>query len=688
MRKQILHHSKTDKHPCRLVVLMLSFLSVCMYGNRVSAQLLTNQVPMIGAEVFIERGQSALEIEGWFNTMNKNGLKICRIRMFENYMRRPDGKYDFTLFDDAYKAAEKYDVKIWGNLFAASSFEDVGGFKFPKSNNHLDSIADYIKNFVTHFKQYKSHAGWVLINEPGSGHKPDEPFTAQKYKDWKANQSPPVYQSKGFGIFRFEAERFLLDYNTWFLEWLAKEIYKYDPASHLHVNNHSIFQLVAEYNFPEWRKFLSSLGGSAHASWHFGYFKRPQYAMALAANCAIIQSGAGNLPWLMTELQGGNNTYSGYEPMCPTKEEIAQWLWTVIGSGGKGAIFWSLNPRSGGFEAGEWALLNYQNKASDRLIAAAGVTKILATNPSLFAEAKPIGSKIHLLYSRESLWIEKKLQTGGASNEGRDVGGVMKSLLGYFEAFGEMGVDAGIQEMSEFDFTKNDYSGELMVLAHQISIPSKYWEQVQHFVSNGGKLLVDGLTGYYDENALCVMKTGFPLAALFGGDISEFKFNAQTFPLVITSPFITLPGYSWKGSIVPATGKPISVSNGEINAVRNKFGRGEVVWIPSLVGLGSRISGYAPLVALLKQEAKTSLASMPFQFKFHQPGLLMKTLQSGKDFLTIVINKNNSAKKIPLQLDGKWKSLILYANKAGTLLGDKLWINSEETMVVKWSSIR
>ena len=685
MLKQIPHHTKINQHHCRMVVLMLSILSVCLFSNPVSAQLLSNQVPLIGAEVFIEPGQSAEEIEGWFNTMNKNGLKLCRIRMFENYMRRPDGKYDFTLFDNAYKAAEKYDVKIWANLFAASSFEDVGGFKFPKSNNHLDSIAAYIKNLVIHFKQYKSHAGWVLINEPGSGHKPEEPFTAQKFMDWKKNQSTPVYQSKGYHTFGFENERFLLDYNVWFLQWLAKEIYKYDPESHLHVNNHSIFQLVAEYNFPEWRKFLSSLGGSAHASWHFGYFKRAQYAMALAGNCAILQSGAGNLPWLMTELQGGNNTYSGYEPMCPTKEEIAQWLWTVIGSGGKGAIFWSLNPRSGGFEAGEWALLNYQNKASDRLVAATGVTKVLAAHPSLFAEAKPMVSKIHLLYSRESLWIEKKLQTGGASNEGRDVGGVMKSVLGYFEAFSQMGVDAGIQEMSEFDFTKNDYSDEFMVLAHQISIPSKYWEQVQHFVSNGGKLLVDGLSGYYDENALCVMKTGFPLAALLGGNISEFKFNAHPFPIVVTSSFITLPGYSWQGSILPSTGKAIAVSNGEINAVRNKFGKGEVVWIPSLVGLGSRIYGYAPLVALLKQEAKSTLVSLPFQFKLHQPGLLMKTLQSGKNFITIVINKNTSVRKVPLQFDGKWKPSIIYGNKTGTLLGDNLWISTEETIVVKWT---
>jgi len=47
-----------------MVVLMLSILSVCLFSNPVSAQLLSNQVPLIGAEVFIEPGQSAEEIEG------------------------------------------------------------------------------------------------------------------------------------------------------------------------------------------------------------------------------------------------------------------------------------------------------------------------------------------------------------------------------------------------------------------------------------------------------------------------------------------------------------------------------------------------------------------------------------------------------------------------------------------------
>jgi beta-galactosidase len=35
--------------------------------------------------------------------------------------------------------------------------------------------------------------------------------------------------------------------------------------------------------------------------------------------------------------------------------------------------------------------------------------------------------------------------------------------------------------------------------------------------------MVDGLTGFFDDDLHNTMKTGFPFAQLFGGNISEFK---------------------------------------------------------------------------------------------------------------------------------------------------------------------
>lgn len=92
---------------------------------------------MIGAEVFIEPGQTPKEIDLWFKRLREAGMTVTRIRLFETYMHRADGKWDFTLFDEAYKAADKYGIKVYGNLFPATAFTDLGGLKFPKDEDHL-----------------------------------------------------------------------------------------------------------------------------------------------------------------------------------------------------------------------------------------------------------------------------------------------------------------------------------------------------------------------------------------------------------------------------------------------------------------------------------------------------------------------------------------------------------------------
>jgi len=646
-----------------------------------------SHIPMIGAEVFIEPGQSPEEIDIWFQQLQKNGMKITRIRMFESYMHKADGSWDFSLFDTAFRAGEKYDIKIYANLFPATDFTDVGGFKFPKSEANLGQISNYIQHLVPHFKQYASLYGWVPINEPGSGVLPEDEYSLKSFEDWKAREIKELYNSQGFTILDFRKEKFLLYYNTWFLSWLTQEIHLYDPGARIHVNNHAIFQHAAEYDFPQWRSFLSSLGGSAHASWHFGYFSRHKYAVAMSANSEILRSGAGPLPWLMTELQGGNNIYSAFNPLCPTPEEIAQWLWITIGSGSKGSIFWCLNPRRSGFEAGEWGMLDYLNEPSCRMRAASEVINVINEHADFFSEAKVAESGIHILYTRESLWIEQALQVKSDSTEpGRDIGGVMKSALAWFEAITEMGVSPGFREIGEFDFTRKDYTGEVIILAQQISIPSRYWTALEHFVERGGHLIAEGLTAYYDENAFALMGKDFPFQKLFGGLIKEFILKDRLFEIEVEGH--THIAHLWYGIIHPLTGRAIAVDGEEVLALRNTFGQGKVLWIPSLIGLGSRITdNYHSLVLLLNRELGHILDKQVFRFSKQQPGLLMKTLQNGKDYLSILINKSQESQDISIQGGENLKPILWYANKNGTVASsDQIQINREETLLIRWMS--
>lgn len=645
-----------------------------------------SDTPVFGAQVFIEPGQNPEEIDTWFRMLKENGMKTTRIRMFESYMHKTDDTWDYSLFDIAYKAADKYDIKVYATLFPYTEKTDIGGFKFPRDEAHLQSIALFIEKAVTHFSQYKCMYGWVLINEPGvSGKIPWTDFTKARYEEWLKQHPQKEYLDNGYPILvELTDQRFLLDYNTWYLNWLATEIKKYDTKHVLHVNNHAMFQNCAEYNFPEWRKFLTTLGGSAHASWHFGYFNRDQYAMAMSANSEIVRSGAGELPWIMTEIQGGNNTYSGMAPFCPTKYEIAQWMWVTMGTQGKGGIFWSLNPRSSGIEAGEWAMLDFQDQPSDRLIAASKVIKVIDSKPELFANAREVESGINLLYVRESLWAEKKMASPSLQNyEGRLEGGVMKSILGYFETLTEMGVNCNLKEFGEFDFTKEDYTGVTIILAHQISIPSSYAPMLENFVSKGGKLIVDGLTGFFDDNLHNTMKTGFPFANLLGGNISEFKAVDNLFEVKLDQ--VTLPAHLWRGFIRNNSAKVISTIDNEPIATRHQLGKGETLWIPSLLGLGARLGGNEQLARFLAVELKANLRKAPFLFPTLQKGMLMKTLRSGNSYITIIVNKSKDVKEIALTIQNTIrKPELLFADKKGTVKSQFFYILPEETMVVEW----
>ena len=651
-------------------------------GMAVSTVDLQNNAPLVGAEVFIEPGQSDGYIDSLFATLAHHHMRLTRIRLFENFMRSPNGTWDFSLFDKAYVAAEKHGISIWGNFFPATGFEDVGGFKFPRTREHLDSVADFIKNCVQHFRQYKCHAGWNLLNEIGSAKVPTSPLSLERYQAWlEANAyKPEPGRLRGFG---FEEQRFLLSHNTWYLQWLAEQVRRYDPAAHLHVNNHAIFQLVGEYDFPSWRSTLSSFGGSAHASWHFGYFNRNRYSYAVAANSAILHSGAGPKPWLMTELQGGNNTYSGYDAMCPTKEEIIQWLWTVVGSGGKGAIFWSLNPRAGGYEAGEWAMLDFRNQPSDRLKAAGVVAKTIQQHASLFALAKPLKPVVHLLYTRSSLWTEAKLQPGGGSLEGRRAGAVMKSILGYYETLLEMGIPTAIQAWEEFDFTNADFTGQVMVLAHQLALPEDAAVRLEHFVRNGGALIVDGLTGFYNEHAVAYSLIGNPLRNLLGGGVLEYKVEGEKVPLVLNSNGLQLPGHAWRGYLQALQGKAIAGNRKQVFALQHSLGSGKVVWLPSLVGLGSRMYGNRALGVFLNAFFQQMKVSTSVAFAGHYPGLQLHTLKAGEGWITISINKSGLKATPKLLLPAGAKPQVLFGKSLAVKPG-QITLQPEETLVVYW----
>lgn len=670
----------------RTKILITILCTLCLISVA-PAQTTHDALPLIGGQVIIEPGQTDQQIDGWFRTLKENGMPLCRIRMFGRYMKGENGKWDFSLFDKAFRAADKHGVAIYATLFPDTPFTDVGGFKFPESQHHQQEVAEYIREVVSHFSQYKSMCSWVILNEPAATSRQAlaSGVTKQRQREWNAAHPQPEYNAEGYPISDFGRDKFLIEHQTWYLSWLAEEVRKYDTEHEIHVNPAGIFSNAQHFDFPAWRNFLSTLGGSAHPSWHFSLFPRQKYNIAMSATSEMIRSGAGPLPWIMTELQGGNNTYSaGTNPICPTVEETTQWLWTILASGSKGIIFWSLNARASGAEAGEWALLNFRDSLSGRGIAARKVARVLNAEPALFSTARVTESGINILYVREAMWVETMLSRGRTGiNDGRAIGGVMSSALGCFETFTQAGYQVNLKEFREYDFSRNDYTGQVIVLSHQIALSDEAVAALEQFVVRGGTLICDGLTGFYDQDAHCRMLGSFDMQRLMGAYPLEYQLIDREYTLDMNG--LPLPTSLWRGTLGLDKAEALSSYEGIPIASRNHLGKGTVVWIPSPVSLGARISGdYAPLSAWLSKMLPATVRDNNFRFDTFCSNLMMKTLSNGNEYISVVINKSDTTVTVGLHTPQPLRPTILFADKQAALDKKNLTITPEETVVIRW----
>ena len=166
------------------------------------------------------------------------------------------------------------------------------------------------------------------------------------------------------------------------LRWLADQVRAVDSTHPLHLNPAGITGNLADVsdNLPAWRGFLDTLGCSIHPAWHFGLFDRDRYALAVSYTNDLVRGSIEPKPYWVTELQGGNNIYSGTVPMEPTGDDIAQWTWTSVASGANRVIYWLLNARREGVEAGEWSLLDFAQQPSERLKTASRIAKVIDDN--------------------------------------------------------------------------------------------------------------------------------------------------------------------------------------------------------------------------------------------------------------------------------------------------------------------
>lgn len=628
----------------------------------------------LGAQVFIEPGQDRKRVAKWFGLLAEHGMTTSRIRLFEDHIKEGDS-WNYEIYDHAFDEAARQGIKLLVTFFPSDN--SVGGFKFPRDEKHLHEIADYIKNVVGHFKDHPAMDCWVLQNEPGVEERTKKGLAWSKYQTWLSEQEKSTTDWDFISW-----EMFFRDYTTWYLNWIADQVRLFDKKNLTHVNNHQLFSNLSQYDFSNWRPFLSTLGVSIHASWHLRFFKRRQYTMAISAHCDIIRQASLPNPFWVTELQGGNNIFSGYEPMSVYKNDIAQWVWTSIISGAERIIFWTLNPRGKGHETGEWGMITYQDEPTERLLISKEIAKVVADNQLIFNNSKPLKPVVTLLYSIESMITLEKVMSNEFDDDykGRKQGAHILSVLAYYEVLLEMGIACEIIDINEYNWSESP-TDHIVIMANIVALASNSLKSIYNFVEHGNKLIMTGMSGFFDEHMQNVYQETSPFKGLTGADLKGFDFVGENSEIDVGG--LKLPVHMLIGEIKNYSGKEISQVNGKTTGVRNKYGKGEVIWIPSLIGLGSWQNDNGPLADFLHRELGSNFGKLPFLFDKHMPGVLMKTLESEKGYITMIVNNNDKGVEIPFRLQTTKKPEFIFG--IAKYKGDNIMLNSGGTIIIKWS---
>jgi beta-galactosidase len=454
----------------------------------------------------------------------------------------------------------------------------------------------------------------------------------------------------------------------------------------LHLNPAGLLSNLADVSddLPSWRTFLDTLGCSIHPAWHFGLLNRDRYALGVSYLNDLVRGSIEPKPYWVTELQGGNNIYSGHKPMNPTPQDIAQWVWTSIGAGADRIIFWLLNSRAEGLEAGEWSLLDFQGRPSERLRTAANIANIVNQHESFFSLARPYHSPVTILLSLDTMNFEEVFDSDDDPARSREAH--ILSVLGFYEALSRLGLPPNIKYFNDYDWDEETKQSRVAILPDARVLTEAQIHSLHSFIEHGNTLLITGLTGFYGPHATAWSLMGFPLAEITGGQLKEIYLRDKT-PLVslTTPPNTVLPSHFWIGSIDSSSTTAIGQRNGEVIATeRDVRGGGRVIWIPSPIGLGAWLTDAQPLTRYL-QSSLNDVLSAPFTLTQPQDSCLLRVLENQGAYFTVLINGAETSKKCEIKAPPGFHATTLWGRiPPGSATGSTYTLDPQGTFVQLW----
>jgi beta-galactosidase len=568
---------------------------------------LTGQL-RIGSEYFLNRTDTQAYVEKQFELMHSTGLTLVRIFVIWDDVERVPGVWDFSHYDWIYDAAAKNGIQIAATLCPEDPPGWAGKTTFYHNRVNLNDPANraaaevYLRKVVGRYKNNPAQGAWLLMNEPAKYD--TEPTTLHAFGDWlQAKYGTvenlnrvwfrPLKQFSDVTITDAQLENYWTDYTAvidWRafnvdnliaqLDWVKQQVLAIDPNHPVHFNvTRPIGDADGQDAWKE-KKLQDIVGVSMH--WTMvpttperDYGELFDYRLDMMAGASLARP---QKPLWVTELQSGPVAYSGGFALTETPGDLTRWMWDAYGAGSRAVIFWLWNPRVSGTEAGEWSLVSLDGTPSVRVPAVKAIADTLAHNAWL-NQAHPQPAKVAILYNREA---EVLISLDGRQQHRQDE--VEQSLRGCYLALHRRHIATDFVDLDQLK------SGELekyavLYIPYSYALDDAAIAALKSYVSQGGTLWADGLTGW--KNATGTIRPTIPggLTELFGVEATDLYPMQPDHPYSVTAENEE-GGELWKLPLeLKGAEVVLRTPDGKPFEVKHSFGKGQVFYFESAVSL-------------------------------------------------------------------------------------------------------
>ena len=492
--------------------------------------------PVIGSQLFINRGTTPEEARRWVKRFADARFRLVRLFLIWDYLEPEPGVWDWRVYDAVFDTAAEHGIGVVPTLMSVSppgwmlrtgGVQAVANLEDPEV---LREGARYIRAVARHWRDHPALHSWILWNE-ASRVPPRSPETLERYRVWLRERFSGDVEAMNRLQFRryadfsevgrtreggaMDLEFATFAENAHWLEFSVSELMGHlarirevvrevDPGHPAHVNPHGLSYFVQHAGQSIWNEAreVEFLGCSSHPVWHSSRYLRERWTASLGVFADLMRAATPHpegLFWV-SELQGGATRMSAESADCPSPEELTRWMWAGIGAGARATVFWCMNWRDEGYEAGEWGLCRLDGSPSPRLEAATGVVRDLEARADWFGPARPWRPQVAILRSDAAerlAWAEQR-EDGGPANP-RNPMRVADSATGAALALGDLGIETGYIEETELGRALDSPDAPSLLLVPGLeALAEGTLERLVEFVRAGGRLIADAAPGWKD----------------------------------------------------------------------------------------------------------------------------------------------------------------------------------------------